>query len=423
MNATPVDVVRHWLQHTYHGLVELAVPQPVAQDAHTWLFSCRAVAAPGYPQTPMLAASVVVPKDGSPPFHPAADDPFGDASAYPRTPLEQRTPQARARRLNARGCVVTSAAQIAGGAASSPLPWQPAHEAPGWWELLLRRYFPTAEQLHCSTWDEVIRHVKETGPGTHGVVWVRRAVGGAEASGHLMNVLNDGGDAVFLDGMKGGLGRLDTTGVVELVLARVSGSAPATAEDLDAARHKAEAWLRGAYQEPVELVAPNPGDETARGWLFAIQTVAHRHGGDWQDAMVDASLVVPKDAEPPFLLPNSDPWARFAAWDRGEPVGPTPAPGPAAWFAPTMQQLGQVLSVTAHTTLSQAVGALHALPPGARALVWVLRADGQGRSATGLLLTGFHSPQGVVGLVDGSAREFTGVDGLRECGVRVIRYR
>lgn len=53
---------------------------------------------------------------------PAAGDPFADASAYPRTPPEQRTPQARARRLNARGCVVASAAQIAGGEASSPLP-------------------------------------------------------------------------------------------------------------------------------------------------------------------------------------------------------------------------------------------------------------------------------------------------------------
>ncbi|MEU5162030.1 YrhB domain-containing protein [Streptomyces sp. NPDC020875] len=258
---TPVEAAHHWLQQTYRGPVELAVPQPVAQDGATWLFGCRTVVFPGRAAGPMLAASLVVPKDGGVPFHPAADDPFGDAAAYPRTPPELRAPQARARRLN------------------------------------------------------------------------------------------------------------------------------------------------------------------ARGWLFAVETVARLRGGDWRDAMVDAAVVVPKGAQQPFLLPNDDPWGYFAAWDRGDAVGPTPEPGPAAWFGPTLRKLGSVLSVSEHRDVGEAMAGLFALPPGARALVWLSRLDGRGRSSTGLLLTGVRTPDGGAALLDGSARPLTDLRGLREHTVRVIRYR
>ncbi|MFG2293260.1 toxin glutamine deamidase domain-containing protein [Streptomyces sp. NPDC048603] len=242
VRAEPWQKALRWLLSTYHGLVELTGVQPVAEDAGTWLFGCRTVEQPGCPRTPMLAASVVVPKDPGDPFHPAADDPWGDAAAYTRTGTEP-DPETRARRLNSRGCVVTVAAAIAG-APSSPLPWQPAHEAPGWWPLMLRRYFPGAEQLRCADWDEVIRRVRETGPDTQGVVWVRRAIGGTEVSGHLLYAHNNAGNVVFLDGMTGGLARLDPAAVKELVLARFRPGSPPVAADLAAARQKARDWIR-----------------------------------------------------------------------------------------------------------------------------------------------------------------------------------
>lgn len=218
--AEPWQKALEWLLKTYGGLVELVGVEPVAEDAGTWLFACQVVGQPGYPRTPMLAASLVVPKDYGVPFHPASNDPWGDAAGYTLNPVK-REPEIQARRLNARGCVVTVAAAIAGGP-SSPLPWQPSHEAPGWWELLLRRYFPAAEQLPCASWDEVIVRAEETGPDTQGVVWVRRAIGGTEVSGHLLYAHNNRGSVVFLDGVTGGLARLETTGVRELVFARVA---------------------------------------------------------------------------------------------------------------------------------------------------------------------------------------------------------
>ncbi|MFF4367515.1 YrhB domain-containing protein [Streptomyces sp. NPDC001594] len=421
VKAEPWQRALQWLLDTYGGLVELVGIEPVAEDAGTWLFACRTLEQPGYPRTPMLAASVVVPKDGGDPFHPAADDPWGDAADYTRTQNE-RERRAQARRLNARGCVVTVAGMIAG-APSSPLPWQPAHEAPGWWELLLRRYFPGAEELRCASWDEVVRRAQETGPDTQGVVWVRRAIGGTEVSGHLLYAHNNQGSVAFLDGMTGGLARLDTVGVSELVFARFRPGAGPSAGDFGAARAKAEEWLRRTYGEPVELVAPDPADETARGWLFACQSTAALRTGDWRHAMLDAAVVVPKGAEDPFLLPNSDPWGFLARWDRGEPAGPTPAPGKADWFTGTMAQLGPVMQVSEFPTVRDSVRALAELPPGGRALVWVRRLDGRGRETTGLLLTGLRSEAGHIGLVDGSAEQLTTLDGLGETGVRVIRYR
>ncbi|MFF1410724.1 toxin glutamine deamidase domain-containing protein [Streptomyces sp. NPDC058289] len=357
VRAEPWQMALQWLLTTYRGLVELASIEPVAEDAGTWLFACQVIEQPGYPRTPTLAASVVVPKDLGVPFHPAADDPWGDAAEYTRNQVE-RDPERQALRLNSRGCVVTVAAAIAG-RPSSPLPWQPAHEAPGWWQLLLRRYFPTADQLRCADWDEVIAQAEKSGPGTQGVVWVRRAIRGTEVSGHLVYAHNNNGTVVFLDGMTGGLARLDTVGLRELVFARVKTGVPRTA----------------------------------------------------------------KGPEEPFLLPNSDPWGFLDAWNRGEAMGPTPASGDADWFAPTMAKLGPVLEVSEFSTITESVRALAALHVGGRALVWVRRQDDRGRESTGLLLTGLHTHAGHVGLIDGSANELRSLDTFGESGVRVIRYR
>ncbi|MGW1885237.1 YrhB domain-containing protein [Streptomyces sp. NPDC001970] len=437
MNITPQHLALHWLNATYRGLVELAVPHPVAEDAGTWLFACRTVEQPGHPRTPMLAASLVVPKDGGVPFHPAANDPWGDAASYAKSP-SPREAATQARRLNSRGCVVSVAAALAGGP-STPLPWQPAHEAPGWWELLLKRHFPEAEQLRCATWDQVIAQAREPGPGTQGVVWVRRAAGGVEASGHLLYAHNNNGNVVFLDGMTGGLARLDTTGVTELVFARLGPealAAPAVApdpyrgaaDDFGAAVEKAQDWLRRAYHEPVRLVNPSPADEMERGWLFACNTEAFLNTGDWRHGMLDAALVVPKAAVQPFGLPNASPWAWLEAWNRGgEPgngslVAP-PEPRYAAWLGPTLGELGQpVISASEHGEWGSLLDELSAMPVGARALIWARRTDRRRRESVGLLLTGLRSEQGI-GVVDSSAAPVTDLGEVAAARFHLIRYR
>ncbi|UUN29518.1 toxin glutamine deamidase domain-containing protein [Streptomyces sp. FIT100] len=217
--AEPWQRALRRLLDLYGGRVELAATHPVAEDAGTWLFACRPAETAGRLPTPMLTASVVVPKDGGQPYHPAANDPWGDASAYTRSP-SARDSVTQSRRLNARGCVVSVASGIAG-SPSTPVPWQPDHETSDWWEQLLGRYFPGAQVLRCATWDQVVVHAREPGPDTQGVVWVRRTVGGVEASGHLLYVHNNKGDVVFLDGMTGGLARLDTVALFELVFARM----------------------------------------------------------------------------------------------------------------------------------------------------------------------------------------------------------
>ncbi|MCX5124429.1 YrhB domain-containing protein [Streptomyces sp. NBC_00347] len=79
VKAEPWQRALKWLLDTYHGRVELAGTDPVAEDAGSRLFACRTIEQPGCPRTPMPAASVVVPKDAGRPFHPAADgsDPRG----------------------------------------------------------------------------------------------------------------------------------------------------------------------------------------------------------------------------------------------------------------------------------------------------------------------------------------------------------
>lgn len=331
----PHRQARTWLDSTYRGLVELASPEPVAESFGTWHFACRARCQPGYPETPMLAATVVVPKDGSVPFHPAANDPWGDVEEFIRS-RSPRTAEVQARKLNSRGCAVAVGSAVAG-SPSSPLPWSPSHEAPGWWDILLRRYFPEAEVLECADWEAVIAAAQAPGPGTQGVVWLRREIKGLEATGHLLFVHNNKGNVVLLDGMSSGLGRMETEGVRGLTVARCrpAGSpwAPPAppwqrpADGLAAAVAKAEAWLERTYREPVVLVAPGPDDERERGWLFACNTTAFLDHHDVNHAMLDAALVVPKSAAEPFGLPNSTPWEWFDAWNRAEEDSAPPRTG------------------------------------------------------------------------------------------------
>ncbi|MFF7648962.1 YrhB domain-containing protein [Streptomyces sp. NPDC007983] len=431
----PLRQAQTWLDSTYRGLVEPAAPEPVTEDFGTWHFACRAKRQPGYPETPMLAATVVVPKDGSVPFHPAANDPWGDVEDFIRS-RSPRTAEVQARKLNSRGCAVTVGSAVAG-APSSPLPWSPSHEAPGWWDILLRRYFPEAEVLECAGWDEVIAAAREPGPGTQGVVWLRREIKGLEATGHLLYVHNNNGNVVLLDGMSSGLGRMETEGVRALTFARCrpagSPEAPLAppwqrpADGFAAAVAKAEAWLERTYQEPVVLVAPGPDDERERGWLFACNTTAFLDHHDVNHAMLDAALVVPKSAAEPFGLPNSTPWAWFDAWNRAEGDGalqapPPPRPGPAAWLPSTLQALGRPLSASEHVGWDSLLAELSALPVGARALIWVRRTDGKGRETVGLVLTALRTGEGSA-VIDGSEHPVTDLNALAAWRMHLIRYR
>ncbi|MDQ0832830.1 hypothetical protein QF032_004674 [Streptomyces achromogenes] len=423
-----------WLTETYRGLVELSVPQPVHETPTAWMFSCRTLTQPGYPATPMLAASVVVPKDGSPVFHPSASDPLGDMDAVdPRQAARRVTDQAR--RINARGCLVAVHSAVER-APSVPLPWQPSDEAPGWWSRLTRRYFPSFQRVPVRGWDDVIGAMSEPGPDTRGVVWVRRAIGGAEASGNLLYAHNNNGQVVLLDGLTSSLARLDRADLVhELVLLR---SLPATREappqawereahDFASAAAKARLWLDDAYHGQVDLVAPTAEDEIRRGWVFSCNTRRFLDGGRWQDAMLDATVVVPKDNGAPFGLPNAEPWAWLARWNAGENPGPKgfpppPPPGRASWFEPTLAELGTVLSTSEHVDWQTAADALSALAAGARALVWVRRTDGRSREAVGWLLNAVVTEEGVM-LLDGSSDAPLSLDPAGVHRLHVIRYR
>ncbi|MFF3915394.1 toxin glutamine deamidase domain-containing protein [Streptomyces sp. NPDC001852] len=206
-----------WLQATYGGLVEPSAPTPVHETATAWLMACRALPQPGFPGTPMLAASVVVPKDGGTPFHPSPSDPLADLSPGP---LTQAAHHGHPQRLNARGCLVAVHCGIDGNP-SVALPWYPSHEAPGWWARLGRRYFPEFERVRVTDWDDVTKAITEPGPDTRGVIWVRREIGGHEVSGNLLYAHNNQGQVVFLDGLTASLARLDPPALLrELVLLR-----------------------------------------------------------------------------------------------------------------------------------------------------------------------------------------------------------
>jgi Papain fold toxin 1, glutamine deamidase len=197
----------HWIQKHADTIYKIG----------DWLMACRALPQSGFPDTPMLTASVVVPKDGTTPFHPSPSTPLADLEPAPPGQLAHR---GHPLRLNARGCLVAVHCGI-DGTPSVPLPWQPFHEAPGWWDRLARRCFPEFRQVRVSDWDDVISAVAEPGPDTRAVVWVRREIGGHEASGHLLYAHNHNGQVVFLDGTTGSLGRLDPPALLrELVLLR-----------------------------------------------------------------------------------------------------------------------------------------------------------------------------------------------------------
>ena len=47
----------------------------------------------------------------------------------------------------------------------------------------MRRYFADFAQTAADSWDDVIKAVSEPCPGTRGVIWLRRKLGGHEATG------------------------------------------------------------------------------------------------------------------------------------------------------------------------------------------------------------------------------------------------
>lgn len=230
-----------WLRRRYREMVELSGPAPVAEGHQLWVFGCRAVPVAGYPETPMLTSLVAVPKNGAEPFHPATDDPWKDMAAFDRDP-RPRDFAAQAWRTNARGCVIAMDAEFSDGQASA-LPWQPHHEAPGWWDRMIHRYFTGAEISACADWDEVIQAIREPGRGTRGVVWIRRELGGVEATGHLIHVHHhNSGEVMLVDAQARCSANLGPAGVRRLTLARIAPPpeptcdiVPSTAEDAVAA--------------------------------------------------------------------------------------------------------------------------------------------------------------------------------------------
>ncbi|PAZ17490.1 hypothetical protein CLM62_01815 [Streptomyces sp. SA15] len=215
----PAQLAAAWLDELYGGLVTLATPHPVRETDTAWLMACRPSPQPGYPLTPMLAASVVVPKHDGSPFHPAPSAPLADLEPAPPHEAAHRVVH-QARRINARVCVTALHSAI-NGWPSVALPWRSAHEAPGWWSRLHRRYFPDFEHVSVGHWDDVIKAVREPGPDTRGVVWARREIGGHEATGNLIYAHNNKGQVVLLDGSTSSLAKLDTTLVRALVLIRI----------------------------------------------------------------------------------------------------------------------------------------------------------------------------------------------------------
>ncbi|MGW0282701.1 YrhB domain-containing protein [Streptomyces sp. NPDC003236] len=430
---SPDHAASAWLQATYGGLVELAAAEPIYETVTSWLMSCRTAPQPGYPHTPMLASSIVVPKEGGSPFHPAPGSPLADLEPAPPQEAAHRVHN-QSRRINARGCLIALHSAI-NGSPSAPLPWRPSDEAPGWWARLSRRYFPEFERVGVNNWDDVVRALGEPGPDTRGVVWLRREIGGHEATGNLLYAHNNEGQVVLLDGLTSSLAKLETALVRDVVLLRALPGAQAPrryawereAHDFATAVTKARLWLDDAYHGQVDLAAPNARDETQRAWVFSCNSRRFLSDGHWQDAMLDATLVVPKDHTAPFGLPNSAPWDWLVRWETGETPGTAnlpspPPPGRASWFRPTLADLGQVMSVSDHVDWQSAMEAITALPVGARALVWIRRTDGRGREAVGQLVNAVRLETGAV-VLDGSSDAPMSFDPAGVHRLHVIRYR
>lgn len=432
MNDEPGRRAADWLDRTYGGLVALTDAEPFAQGELTWLFGCRYADEHAQRSAALLAATIAVPKNGRQPFPLANAEPLDESFNMSQSPDLGDEPWRW--RVNARNCLIATDAAVDHRPASA-LPWQPFDEAPGWWDRLLTGNFPDAEVAACSSWDQVASAIVDGGPGTRGVVWLRRWIADIEITGHLLYAQHREDNAVILDGQRGSLARLDDDEVGQLVLARfrrpVGEAADSVlapweipAPDLSAACAKANRWLEHAYQGGAVVVAPEEADETERGWLFACTTKRFQDSGDWRDQMLDAALVVPKAAgEAPFGLPNPDPWAWFRDWDAG--IADLPAPpgaGSAAWFEPTMRQLGPVLSANVHQHWAAALHEINGFPTDAKALVWVRRRDSRGRETVGNLLLTANGPDGVH-LVDSMAAGGRPTLEPDPLGLHVIRYR
>ncbi|SDY28976.1 Papain fold toxin 1, glutamine deamidase [Saccharopolyspora shandongensis] len=429
MSEDPANRAAQWLERTYGGLVTLTDDQPLLDGDRTQLFGCDYV---GGSAEPLLAATIAVPKDGGQPFPVSNADPLDEelnaALAMDLNPEPWRW------RVNARGCLVATDAAVDRRPASA-LPWAPADEAPGWWDRMLAAHFPDAEVFTASTWADVTSTLLEGGPGTRTAVWLRRQLSGAELTGHLLYGFQDEKQAVFLDGQRGSLARLDDDEIGQLVVARffrpvVTESAnftvpwEAPAPNLQAALDKATSWLEHTYPEPVVVLGPGDEDETERGWLFACTTQRFLDTGEWQDQMLDAALVVPKEAgQAPFGLPNNDPWSYMSGWDAGrDGIGRPPAPGAAAWYAPTMRELGTPLSSTEHRSWGEALTEMADTPQDSRALVWIRRQDARGRETVGNLLVAVNEG-GEIRLVDSMAEDGLPTFDQEPLAVHVIRYR
>ncbi|MER6990052.1 YrhB domain-containing protein [Saccharopolyspora hirsuta] len=419
-----------WLDRTYGGLVTLTDDQPLVDGALTQLFGCEyADGSAG----PLLAATIAVPKRGGEPFPVANADPLDEELNAARTPGADDVQPWRWR-VNARGCLIATDAAVDHQAATA-LPWAPVDEAPGWWDRMVAAHFPGADVYTCSTWDDVASTLVEGGPGTRTAVWLRRQIGGAELTGHLLYGFHDEGRAVFLDGQRGALARLDDDEIDQLVVARFHRPIVAepsnlllpwelAAPDLPAALEKANSWLAHTYREPVVVVDPGEADETERGWLFACTTQRFQETGDWHDQMLDAALVVPKDeGEAPFGLPNNDPWSYLADWNaRRDGLAAPPSPAAAAWYEPTLRELGEPLSSTEHRNWGEVFTEISDGPSDSRALVWVRRRDSRDRETVGNLLVAVNEDGGVR-LIDSLAEDGYPTFDQDPMALHVIRYR
>lgn len=411
-----------WLGHTYGGLVTLADPRPFAEGEQNWLFGCRWAERISGPVVPMLASTIAVPKSGADPF------PVSNAD-----PLDETSTETWRWRVNARNCLVAMDAAV-DQRPSAALPWRPSDETPDWWGRMLARHFPGAEVAVCASWDEVCAAIVAGGPGTRGVVWLQRRFNGFELTGHLLYAHYVDGAAIVLDAQRGELAVLDDDEVGQLILAwfHRPDNAPGpvviapwqrAAADLPSAIDKANHWLTSAYQHDAVLVDPGQADETARGWLFACTTTRFQQTGDWRDQMLDAALVVPKAAgEAPFGLPNPDPWTWFASWDNGDEQLPAPPDaGTAAWFEPTMRELGPVLSSGLHQDWRNALREIAEFPAGSRSLIWVRRQDGRGRETVGNLILTTTEPD-AVRVLDSMTGDGAPVLDEDPLGLHVFRY-
>ncbi|MFE0019825.1 YrhB domain-containing protein [Amycolatopsis sp. NPDC059021] len=394
-----VSRARAWLDSTYQGRVELADLEPIRATERSVLFGCRYADA----GEPMLAATICVPADGGEPFPVSNSRPLDEEANLARPPGGEVRPWRWT--VNARNCVIAAAAAVDGRPASA-LAWEAEDESPGWWERMLAAHFPEAEVATYATWSQVGDAIVAGGPGTRGVIWLRRQLNGHEVTGHLLYTQFDEEDGVapILDPQIGSLASVDDREVERLVLARFHRAVVPVSEhpvlpwdvaagDLPAAVAKAEAWLDHTYQGEVCLVEPGSSDEARRGWLFACTTKRFLDSGDWREQMLDAALVVPKAAgESPFGLPNGDPWSWMEQWDAGAAGLPSPpAPAEATWFGLMSEQVGRLHTGEPHRSWPEALREIADLPTGEPALIWLRRKDYRERETVGLLLWAVNS--------------------------------